>query len=359
MNKLKIYLAKQKLKKIYNSIKKYIPVLLILLIILILKVFFNSLITSIINLLLTLIILKLIKKDYNSKLTKHDIFTNKIILILFIIYLYLGLILGYSINPMYRDITLFIPGIINYVFILSTTYLIQHTLYNSLKKYNLYILIISIIFYTLFITNIYLIPFIIILELIKLYTLKEKELKGFILEPLLLMLIFVLPLNTNISNELFLTLESLVLGVTTLYYKRLNKITIPNKTIIIKSISLITIILFLSGVFKYNIVVVSSNSMSPNINEGSIAIVEKLGNERHTLNKNEVVLYNKNNKKILHRITEVDKTSSIYRRYILKGDNNKDNDMLSISEEDVLSKYLFNIPLIGYPIVWLENLTGR
>jgi len=47
--------------------------------------------------------------------------------------------------------------------------------------------------------------------------------------------------------------------------------------------------------------------------------------------------------------------------YLFKGDNDETNpypDGVLVPKEDVLAKYVFKIPFIGYPRVWLYYLTG-
>lgn len=110
----------------------------------------------------------------------------------------------------------------------------------------------------------------------------------------------------------------------------------------------------MSGLFHYYFLVVGSGSMEPNIQVGDMVLVEKI-NEADELQLNDVLVYKKEGKVILHRIVEKKKEDGelIFQT---KGDNNPTADAWNINEKEVIGKVNFRIPKVGYPSVWLNEL---
>ena len=120
-------------------------------------------------------------------------------------------------------------------------------------------------------------------------------------------------------------------------------------------IFLLIIIYFTSGLFKYYTVAIGSGSMTPNINLGDVAIVEKI--KKDDLNKlkvGDVLVYKHNDKIIVHRIVVITNKNG---RYIFrtKGDNNLESDNYDILGSEVIGKVNFKISYIGYPVVWVNK----
>ncbi len=102
------------------------------------------------------------------------------------------------------------------------------------------------------------------------------------------------------------------------------------------------IISFNLGLFKIKPVVILSKSMSPTLNVADLVIIKETNfNE---VKKNDIIEFNNKNVKIIHRIVDI-KNNMI----ITKGDANKDLDKEYVTEEDIIGKYLFKIPFVGYP----------
>lgn len=121
-------------------------------------------------------------------------------------------------------------------------------------------------------------------------------------------------------------------------------------------ITIITIfVLFVSGIFKYKPIAILSNSMNPVFYKGDIVIYRKLdNNELKKLKNNYIIIYNKENQIIVHRI--VDKYYSKGKLfYITKGDANPVNDSNPVPYEDIIGLYETSIKYIGKPSVWLHD----
>lgn len=132
--------------------------------------------------------------------------------------------------------------------------------------------------------------------------------------------------------------------------KRLNKLYL-----VITGILLILVLLN-SGLLKYQIMVIGSNSMLPYMEKGDVIFLERLnGPERKEVKKGEILVFRYDNKIINHRVTKViERGGQTY--YTTKGDNNDQEDNTVIKEENVIGKTLKRIKYIGLPSIWLSEL---
>ena len=116
-----------------------------------------------------------------------------------------------------------------------------------------------------------------------------------------------------------------------------------------------TLIILVSGLFKYYILTVGSGSMEPNLNIGDVVIIKKLDkSELSTLKKGDILVFS-NNKVVIHRIYEIFKDGNKYS-FQTKGDNNNDVDGYIVYADQVIGVAKFKIPWIGKPTVWLSQL---
>ena len=108
-----------------------------------------------------------------------------------------------------------------------------------------------------------------------------------------------------------------------------------------------------SGLFRYQILAVASNSMNPVFYRGDAVIVEKrIPDELET---NQVIAFKKDGNIFVHRIVKVRKENNVYY-YTTKGDNNNVEDEGELIISDVVGIVEYVVPVIGYPTVWLNEL---
>ena len=145
-------------------------------------------------------------------------------------------------------------------------------------------------------------------------------------------------------------------------YKK-NIITESSKYSKIETIISVIIILvalifcaLISGIFKYTLVAIGSNSMEPIIERGDAVIIEKIKNY-DILKEGNIIIYKKENKLVIHRIEEIKKENDKYY-FITKGDANKTVDNWTVKEEEIIGRSLFKIKNIGYPTIWLSDILG-
>ena len=177
--------------------------------------------------------------------------------------------------------------------------------------------------------------------------------------------IFIIP----IVPDLGIYLESIVklvlpvilfLRINTLFGK--NNFRIDRTKIFYKvffTTFLVAILLFLvvliSGVFRYYMMAIGSNSMHNTINKGDAVIIKKLKEkEIYKIKKGDILVYKHDSKIIVHRIVEINMQTN-NTTYVTKGDNNDTKDNWIIEKYDIIGIVKNKISYIGYPSVWLKE----
>ena len=120
---------------------------------------------------------------------------------------------------------------------------------------------------------------------------------------------------------------------------------------------IIPVIILVSGIFKWQILAVGSNSMYPVYERGDSIIFKKLNtHEKTDLKVKDIIVFKIDNNIILHRIENIEYTPSGNKKYITKGDNNNIIDEGYITDDNIIGIYKIKVPIIGYPSVWLQEL---
>lgn len=105
--------------------------------------------------------------------------------------------------------------------------------------------------------------------------------------------------------------------------------------------------------FRYGIIVIGSGSMTGTIDKGDATFFEKYENQ--DIKEGMVIIFNKNNIRIIHRIIEIQRING-ETRYYTKGDANVQADEGYITDKDIVGITLFKIKYIGYPSIWVRDL---
>lgn len=119
-------------------------------------------------------------------------------------------------------------------------------------------------------------------------------------------------------------------------------------------LSLIFVVILVSGMFRYKIMAIGSGSMEPNVSKGDALIFEKYDGSEKPI-RNQVLVFRHNGKYITHRVYEVisDDDNTFY---ITKGDANNTADDFKVYENDIVGIGKLNIKYIGYPTIWFQEL---
>lgn len=105
---------------------------------------------------------------------------------------------------------------------------------------------------------------------------------------------------------------------------------------------IIAIISILPRFFGMKPYIVLSGSMEPNIKTGSMAYID-IRQDPYSMHTGDIITYQLNDSSITHRI--IDETVTTV---ITKGDANEEPDYSPVSRQDILGKFLFSIPYLGY-----------
>ena len=119
----------------------------------------------------------------------------------------------------------------------------------------------------------------------------------------------------------------------------------------------VTLAMLITCQFKYGILVIGSGSMTGAINKGDAIFLEQY-NKNKEIEIGQVIIFNKDNKKIVHRVVDVKKVNG-EKRYTTKGDANQENDDGYITEEDITGICKFRIAYIGYPSIWIRDIFSK
>lgn len=127
-------------------------------------------------------------------------------------------------------------------------------------------------------------------------------------------------------------------------------------TILIITAAVITVFnLRLPGNMKFYSVV--SGSMEPEIKLGSLVAIKP--SEKYS--SGDIITFNpqgaKKSETVTHRITSVNEDSGI-TYFETKGDANKTPDTEPVEKSRVIGKYLFSVPLLGYPVAYARTRDG-
>lgn len=358
---------------------------IILLIILMLALFlpniFTKIILSLILSVYALIVVLSIKKKkitsiHNKEVTILMIFFGVIYILLFYL---IGLYFGYYKSPTKLSLYTIKVFIFPLILIIISTEYIRKTLISQKGKLTKILLFISLVLidlilyssiYTLKELNDFLAVAGFILfssvatNLLYNYIVIRFDNKGVIIYRIITTIyIYILPIIPDVYifvrsflRMLYPFIIYIILEYTyaktsfVIAYKDKKKNTIINTTIIIISA---LIIMLVSCQFKYGILVIGSSSMTGAINKGDAVLYTNYHNEEIT--KGDIIIFNKNNTKTVHRVVEIKKINQKYR-YYTKGDANSKEDDTYITDEDIIGIVNFKIKYIGYPTIWLRDI---
>lgn len=123
--------------------------------------------------------------------------------------------------------------------------------------------------------------------------------------------------------------------------------------------ALLTIVLLTSGLFTYQALTIGSGSMSPAIEKGDVIVLKSMKNEEaRKIKKGDVLVYNHDNKIIVHRVIKKSNNGETIS-FKTKGDYNNAKDSWTVKQEDVIGIVKFRIRWIGMPTVALNELLNK
>lgn len=122
---------------------------------------------------------------------------------------------------------------------------------------------------------------------------------------------------------------------------------------------LLVIVILTSGLFTYQALTIGSGSMSPRIEKGDVVVLKRVKSDNiKTLKKGDILVFNHDNKIIVHRIIKKVNVDGSYS-FITKGDHNNARDGWIVKSSDVIGIVEFRIRWIGMSTVALNELLNK
>ncbi len=197
-------------------------------------------------------------------------------------------------------------------------------------------------------------------------TVKTGMLSSVVYKLVMNLYIYILPIVPDLGNYIYSVVNILlpfilysVLNRMIVHYdkekeqlRKINLVVFVTPLIIL----LLVLVALVSGIFKHRIIAVASNSMAPTYRRGDAIIYEKV--DVSNLEVGHILAFKREGLIITHRITKIWKQNGKYY-FTTKGDNNKDVDLYTPKEEDVLGRVRMTFKLIGYPTVIINEYFGK
>ena len=174
---------------------------------------------------------------------------------------------------------------------------------------------------------------------------------------------YIFAIRPQISNALLSFAKIIIpIGIyliISLVYKTKSKVTAKTKRRLnvalttIATILAISFVMLISGVFQYKILVIATESMTGAIDKGDAVIYETY--DEQILKAEDVIVFNKDNALIVHRIVEINNINGEIR-YYTKGDANDSVDSGYITDAQIVGIIKLKIKYMGYPSLWVRSL---
>lgn len=133
--------------------------------------------------------------------------------------------------------------------------------------------------------------------------------------------------------------------------QRGKKISVVGTTLAL--LATLSVTMLISCRFQYGAIVIATESMTGEINKGDMIIYERY--EDQEIKEGQVIVFLKNNRRIVHRVVEIEYVGG-ETRYYTKGDANDGLDSGYRVEEDLFGVTDMKIAHIGYPSLWLREM---
>lgn len=301
-----------------------------------------------------------------------------------------GLFLGFNRNPLSLQLSNIIKNLIVYGTIISSEEFIRYNIIKNYRK-NKIILVLTIIIFTwlnlvstISVTNFNsnielfkfiskdLLPIISVNILLTYIASKTDYIPNIIYRFIMELVFYIVPifpdLGLYLESIIKLIFPATILFKLNLTYIEENKLerrvmkSIGVSKIVLAIVILITlsITLLISGIFKYQLISIASNSMYPIFQRGDAVIFEKKSSVGiEDIEKGNIIIYNSNNGiSVVHRIINIERKNNT-NVYTLKGDNNEIADKEKVYEKQIIGVVKLSIPKIGYPSVWVSEQLSK
>ena len=126
---------------------------------------------------------------------------------------------------------------------------------------------------------------------------------------------------------------------------------------IILTMVIVLIVGLTSCRFKYGAIAIGSGSMTGTINKGDVVVFKQIGDYKPSVD--EIIVFRKDGKLIVHRIIEVVQVNDDEFIYYTKGDANPTPDGYPLTQGDLVGLVNAKVKYIGIPSVYLHELLTK
>lgn len=126
------------------------------------------------------------------------------------------------------------------------------------------------------------------------------------------------------------------------------------RNIIPLTIGIVLAIWFAIGIFPIKPIAIATGSMEPELYVGDVAVIKKC--EANDVEEGDIIEYQMEGYTVIHRIKSKTQKNGQFT-FITKGDNNNTEDSEPVSEEQLIGKVIFKVRFLGFPAIWLHNLS--
>lgn len=310
---------------------------------------------------------------------KKDLFPTirMVLLILFCCYsiaFLLGLWIGYIKNPFFLSFELLLKQLLPLILIiLFQEYVRGKLLFQSTFKERVFLTVFftaitSITILTIYqsqnmnLTLLFLIAVVlpsITNNMLYTYLTYDKSYKlSLLVRYLTELMIFMVPILPQVSliwwTLLATILPLLILDQLYRYFPYQKKKFYKNYQILVYPvvIILIYVLVLVTGISRYQMIAVASNSMKPVFERGDTIIFDKKNKE---IKLDDIIVFKRNKQIVIHRVHNIIKQGNkVY--YETKGDNNSLPDHDYVFKKDVIGTVTGHISCLGYPSIWIKEL---
>lgn len=124
------------------------------------------------------------------------------------------------------------------------------------------------------------------------------------------------------------------------------------------AIIIFILVILVSGLFKYQMIAIASNSMNPVFYRGDAIVMEKYDG-KDSIKVGDILVFESSGAMIIHRVIEVIDVENEVSAYRTKGDNNDVPDPKIVTDGQIIGKFKFGVKFIGYPSVMLQNMLKK
>lgn len=356
---------------------------------------FSNIYSNVINpafwILSAIVCYNLFKNEYVNKKYKFDILQTVIITLImfFIIYYFLGIIIGFQDTPYSTTFKGIVKNMWSFGVIIVFQEYIRKVLINRSGKNKMLLALITIIFVyadiskilvlSEFNTSVKVFQFIVITLnpaiaksiLLTYLTYKADVLPSLIYKMTLNTYSFIVPFIPKLNWFLIGVIDIVlpfILFITVhknLYKKEedsvKNKSNYKGMLLYTPIFTILTVLVILvSGLFRYQIIAIASDSMNPVFYKGDAVILKKIDKEnKDKIKVGKVIVYNSNGTYIVHRVIEKKETMTGTYLYKTKGDNNESPDSKLVEPNQIIGEVSMFVKFIGYPTVLLQEALSK